>query len=244
MTALARGLNADRIPGSPLPATDDHQGALSADRLIRIIHFQSELAKTRMDYGVVLQRTDDLAQLLTRADGAVVELVDGPDMVYRAATRDRLTGLANRASSRDQLGRMVATARRSGEGFALLMLDMDGLKAINDTCGHLAGDEAIRTLARRLLAHTRGSDIAARLGGDEFAVLLTSAHDAQGAAIASAKLAEDLEGPFLHEGKAHPMGASLGCASFPGDADGAEALLELADQRMQAAKRARRAVPR
>jgi diguanylate cyclase (GGDEF)-like protein len=164
----------------------------------------------------------------------------GTDELFQRATRDGLTGLANRALFYDRLRHALAQARRKSQHVGVLLLDMDGLKPINDRLGHRAGDEALKELARRLSADARQSDTAARLGGDEFALVLSSVADRQGAHLASRRIAERIEKPFTYENRPLGLGASIGVAVYPDDGDQPDMLLEVADQAMYAAKRQRK----
>ena len=101
----------------------------------------------------------------------------GVDELFRQATRDSLTGLANRALFLDRLRHGIAKSKRMGQRLGVLMLDMDGLKPINDQFGHRAGDAAIKEIAQRISAEARQSDTVARLGGDEFAFILSTVDD-------------------------------------------------------------------
>lgn len=160
--------------------------------------------------------------------------------LQQAALRDPLTGLLNRAAFADELRRAIERAQRAGRSFALLLLDLDSFKEINDSAGHQAGDLLLRHVARRLREQVRQSDVLARLGGDEFAVILESFEDP----IDSMALAERLVGaisrPFYVAGVEAQLGASIGIASFPQDAGAADLLLARADLALYAAKAAGR----
>lgn len=329
---------------------------LSPERLLAIVRFQTEIAKARLDLGQVIARTAEEAQAILAADGAAVEMEEGSDMVYQAATgiaskqlgmrllkdrslsglclrtrqmlicedseedpradreacravglramilvplcheerpvgvlkvmsrqprafraedlqtldliseviaaamahaeehdhqveearalyhratRDSLTDLGNRALFHDRLHQGLAQARRGRQLLGVVLLDMDGLKRINDTHGHRAGDAALRGLAQRLRAATRETDLPARLGGDEFAVLLTHLQDRAAAEAVVAKLAAHLEGPLPYGGADLPLGASVGLALYPEDGEDPETLLTVADRAMYKDKRAR-----
>jgi diguanylate cyclase (GGDEF)-like protein len=164
----------------------------------------------------------------------------GADELFLRATRDGLTGLANRALFYDRLRHALAQARRKSQQVGVLMVDMDGLKPINDLHGHGAGDAAIKELAARIAADARQSDTAARLGGDEFGLILSFVDGHEGARRAAARLAERAGLPFAFEGNALKMGASIGAAVFPDDADQPDALVEAADRAMYVAKRERK----
>ena len=135
---------------------------------------------------------------------------------------------------RHALGR----AQRFGRSGALVFLDLDGLKRVNDEHGHEAGDELLRQIAARIRRLTRGMDIAARLGGDEFVMLLSEYEDPKGAEIFSRKLLAAIRAPFSIGGESLAPSASIGIAEFPAVASDAEALLARADQAMYAAKHA------
>ncbi|HEV6967269.1 MULTISPECIES: GGDEF domain-containing protein [Roseateles] len=159
-----------------------------------------------------------------------------PSELFHKATHDGLTDLPNRSLFLDRLHASLAQARRDGQPLAVVMLDLDGLKPINDHFGHRAGDAALREFARRLLGVLRQSDTAARLGGDEFAVLLPLTAEG-GPEATMRRLAERLNGRFDFEGHELLVGASMGAACFPQDGDEVSRLIELADQRMYVHKR-------
>ncbi len=167
--------------------------------------------------------------------------VEESKLLYLRATQDALTGLGNRALFYDRMHQLLNLAQRNKQPMAIALLDMDGLKRINDNHGHRAGDAAIRTLAQRLKNVTRASDTAARLGGDEFGVLLAAVQDRPTALKVGQKIAQHLHGPFEFEGEQFPLGASVGVAVYPDDGIDAETLVSRADELMYADKRARKA---
>jgi diguanylate cyclase (GGDEF)-like protein/PAS domain S-box-containing protein len=175
--------------------------------------------------------------------GSVIVVRDASDSVaYERrlrdlAFRDRLTGLPNRASLLERLDLELAHARRSGSSLALLFMDLDGFKAVNDELGHQAGDELLRAVAQRLLGCLREADTVARLGGDEFTVLVPGIQDARGARAVASKLLEALAKPLVLSGRLQPIRPSIGVALFPSDASDGDGLLHCADQAMYAAKR-------
>lgn len=165
------------------------------------------------------------------------------DALYQQATHDGLTGLANRSLFMDRLRSVIVQGHRSHAPVGVFMIDMDGLKGVNDTFGHRVGDAVIREFGQRLLRGVRQSDTVARLGGDEFAVILTPMETAEGVEAAVHRLKGEIEPPFLFEGKSYPLRASIGVANFPADGDEAHGLLELADQRMYHIKQKRHRQP-
>jgi len=162
------------------------------------------------------------------------------ERMRQLAHHDPLTGLANRAVFRERLADVVEAARTGATRASIIYLDLDGFKPVNDTLGHEAGDELLKMVARRLQGVVRGSDVVARLGGDEFALILTG-----GAARADAeRIADKVQGALGTEfrlcGERVCIGASVGIAVCPDDAQDCEALVRHADEAMYRTKRARR----
>jgi diguanylate cyclase (GGDEF)-like protein len=157
------------------------------------------------------------------------------------ATIDDLTQVHNRRYFFEQLEREMAEARRYNNQLAIVLLDLNGLKAINDGYGHGVGDEALRALALCLARHSRAADIVARLGGDEFALILPRS-SYQGAREMVDRLCEAVASQplLLAGGSAVPMGISWGIAAFPADAQDIELLLRHADADLYETKRAER----
>ncbi len=154
---------------------------------------------------------------------------------------DPLTGLANRTRLLDHLEHALARARREGEGLALLFIDLDRFKTINDTLGHAVGDAVLREIGRRLLLSLRQCDLAARLGGDEFVVLLPGGQRDEvmrQARQVAEKLLAAISAPVCIDEQEFHLSASIGIALYPDDADHAEDLLQYADATMYQSKRA------
>ncbi len=163
--------------------------------------------------------------------------VQALEEVRRLAQHDSLTGLPNRRLFRDRLEQALAAARKSDGGrAALLMIDLDHFKPVNDTLGHAAGDELLRAAARRLAGEVRAGDTIARLGGDEFAVVQATVREPGDAAALAGRLVAALRLPFAIDGQAVRVGATVGVAMFPDDAEDAEALLRRADRALYRAK--------
>ncbi|MCC2972211.1 sensor domain-containing diguanylate cyclase [Massilia sp. IC2-476] len=152
--------------------------------------------------------------------------------------RDALTGLPNRRALLEALPEAMGRARRVGRPCALLFLDMDGFKAVNDSYGHEEGDELLRQFGERLLQGVRKTDIVARLAGDEFVVVLEMLTDAAHAEDTARKLLERLKAPFLLRGATVTVGASIGIALHrPEEPADVDAWLARADHAMYAVKR-------
>jgi diguanylate cyclase (GGDEF)-like protein/PAS domain S-box-containing protein len=153
------------------------------------------------------------------------------------AYEDPLTELPNRTRFFDLLAAHASSHRSVDHRFAVLMLDLDRFKPINDAFGHAAGDQILRLVAKRGRALTRGEDIVARLGGDEFAILQLSANDANDARTLAKRIIKSLEEePFLLEEQAVYLGTSVGIAMVPHDDDDPAGLLDKADLALYAAK--------
>ena len=149
---------------------------------------------------------------------------------------DKLTGLANRNVFQDRLEVDIKKALRSGLPLALLFIDLDHFKEINDTRGHEAGDQLLKAVGRRLQSHVRGSDTVARLGGDEFTITLAELHDLGSVTDLAQKLCDDLARPFMVGEEMAYISASIGITIFPRDASTAGELLRNADQAMYRSK--------
>ncbi|HYW03975.1 MAG TPA: EAL domain-containing protein [Gammaproteobacteria bacterium] len=152
------------------------------------------------------------------------------------ASHDQLTGLANRALLEDRLAQAIRRARRRGRQVAVLFIDLDNFKLVNDTLGHAAGDQLLTTVAERLSAAVRREDTVARQGGDEFVVLLEDVRHASDAAGVAGKLAERLSLPMHLHGDELTVTPSIGISVFPEDGTSPEALLMHADAAMFRAK--------
>jgi diguanylate cyclase (GGDEF)-like protein len=175
----------------------------------------------------------EAATLFAQHTAALIDVGLALRREQRAAVTDSLTGLLNRRGLEDRLTEEVARCRRNGHELSLVMLDCDGLKAINDSGGHELGDAVLQRVADCLREHKRIADVAARLGGDEFVVLLpeTGPGDALGVAE---RFRRELAATPLADGRT--ITAALGISSFPADGETPAALLRAADRTLYAAK--------
>lgn len=229
ISALRRaieGITAASAAGRPPPPIPRVDGFLEAEmlsstmrELVRseIAHRQALLAMNESLEAAVAERTAELQALLLR---------------------DVLTGLPNRRALLETLPEAMSRARRVGRPCALLFLDMDGFKAVNDTHGHEEGDELLRQFGQRLAQGIRKTDMVARLAGDEFVVVLEMLSDALDAEETARKLLARLKEPFVLRSTVVTVGASIGVALHrPGDPPDLDAWLARADHAMYAVKR-------
>jgi len=159
------------------------------------------------------------------------------------ATHDPLTGLANRTLLMEELQRALALAQRRGEGVALLFLDLNGFKAVNDRHGHSTGDALLQGVAQRLQRQIRASDLLCRQGGDEFVLMIGEAPDDDRLREIAAKLLESLAAPYPELPGDVRLSASVGVARWPDHAEDADGLLNAADNAMYVAKQRSRQSP-
>jgi len=207
-------------------------------------HWHGEVALRRRDGGrlITLQsvslvpagQDDSVRYVLACSD--LTSVRQAQDQLNWLAHHDVLTGLPNRALLEERLDHDLQRARRLGHGLALMVIDLDGFKTINDSLGHAAGDRMLQEVARRLKGSIRDADTAARLGGDEFVVIMTDLVQPDDAGLLAAKLLRLLAEPVDVGGRGVTVSASIGVALFPQDGHERGALMMAADSAMYAAK--------
>jgi len=210
--------------------------------LVRAMHeFRAEHGFTTR---VQVSGTDEIAQLghgfnamLTELERRDAEKKDAEAKLRFEAFNDTLTGLPNRRLLADRLDRALAIARRESRIVALLYIDLDGFKLVNDSLGHSVGDALLAQVAARLSARVRQSDTLARLGGDEFTVVLGSLHMKEEAELVAKQLLDAFAMPFPIQGHELNIGASVGISTYPETAQDGASLLQQADSAMYASKR-------
>jgi len=209
-------------------------------------HWHGEVWNRRKNGEVYVQRAT--FSLIRDAEGGVVNHVgvfsdvtdekqEAERIRYRASY-DALTGLPNRSLLHDRLQQALAKAVREQGILAVLFLDLDGFKPVNDRLGHLAGDQLLMAVAERLRSCVRESDTVARIGGDEFVIVLPDVTEAKDATLVAGKVVQSLNEPFDLEGAQAHIGTSIGIALFPENGTTAEQLIGGSDQAMYQAKQA------
>lgn len=199
----------------------------------RIMAFRTMMVLT---LSVLTMMTVGLVILGFRLQRIVVALKESEENIRYRANFDSLTGLPNRPNFVEHLSEAISRGRRSRGLTALLYIDLDRFKAINDTLGHDYGDELIKQVATRIRGTVRETDMVARLGGDEFIVLLTDMSDAIRASIIAKAVLVHLSEPFVLRDHEVYSGASIGITVCPNDGEDANTLLKNADMAMYAAK--------
>ena len=198
--------------------------------VLGVIEVRCERAREReLDWVTALADVASLLALFLKRQHAEADL-------QRFARYDSLTGLPNRSFFLDTLERTLSRAGRQRTRSALVFLDLDGFKAVNDGLGHAAGDIVLQTMAERLRAGTRSSDLVARIGGDEFTVLVQNLARADDAALVARGLLDRLARPCRADNHDVTLSASAGISVYPEDGTDADALLRNADLAMYRAK--------
>lgn len=204
---------------------------------------RTAIREARSDAGLleaadIRAENEQLVATNLRANYAVSETRAALAVAVQASQTDALTGLRNRSVLWDRLSHEIELAGRLGLHVAVLLLDVDDFKSLNDRCGHLAGDCVLQRVAEVLLATVRSSDTVCRLGGDEFLVVASLSSRDHVDQLA-AKLEKSLREPFMLAGRSTTISVSVGVSVFPYDGQDAPTLVERADAAMYRAKRAR-----
>jgi diguanylate cyclase (GGDEF)-like protein/PAS domain S-box-containing protein len=184
----------------------------------------------------VLERTAELAGANALLEAEIVERRQAEARVHHMAYHDNLTGLPNRALLSDRLDRAMMTAERTDRKLAVMFIDLDRFKTINDSLGHQTGDHLLKEVAGRLCRAVRASDTVARLGGDEFVVLVPGIRNADECNRVAEKIIDALASPFPFEGRLLHITPSIGICVYPDDGGDVETLMRHADAAMYHAK--------
>jgi len=184
-----------------------------------------------------LSDSEALAAEIARLRDEVARLQGRVDQLDQMAHQDVLIGLPNRRGFMRQLGQLIARINRYDDLAAMLFIDVDGLKLINDSCGHQAGDEALMFVAELLVRGVRSSDYVARIGGDEFGILLEHADESVAAETASRLVSQIAGCEFCYEGSCLPLSVAIGFSLIT-KGDSSEEVIQRADLAMYAEKAA------
>jgi len=242
------GWPAEDLLGTPAVALLGDQGysAASLERLSGGVGEVSAeaLSQTREGNPIWVRTVASLVQEAAGNNSFVIVMVEDvteekaqQDALEHQALHDALTGLPNRLLLHDRLQQSIRMTRRTEERMALLMMDLDRFKDVNDTFGHHVGDVMLAEVAQRLQAELRDSDTVARLGGDEFAIVLSGVEGEVGATATARKLLRVMETPFRADGGSLHVAASVGIALSPDHGDDPDVLMRHADVAMYVAKR-------
>jgi len=223
--ASRESASSDRVNADVMACADDLdalQATLAAERG-RCAHLERELV--------------DVQTALVRSRAELADTRHGERRARHLALHDSLTGLPNRRCFGERLDRALAQVEAAHPGIALLYIDLDGLKAINDRHGHDTGDELLKIVAARLRAALRVQDVVCRLGGDEFACLLSDLLNREQLAHLACKLFDNVSAPMQIGERGLVVRPSIGMVTSPTDGNTAAALLKHADVAMYCAKR-------
>lgn len=223
-------------------AFEDHlRGKTSTFRVELRMRTQSGEWRWVLSQGEVVEWDDEDAPLrMIGVTEDISERKDVEERIRQVSLHDPLTGLPNRALLYEFAEHLLSSARRDGDRAAVLFVDLDRFKPINDTYGHTVGDAVLKEVGKRLTECVRGGDLAGRLGGDEFLAMLAHLHDAEDAARAARHMLESLGQPYLVAGLDITVTPSIGISLFPQDGDNVGDLIKNADAAMYHAKESRR----
>ncbi|MCF8479610.1 MAG: diguanylate cyclase [Rhodospirillum sp.] len=210
----------EKIPVIFLTSLDNDQGETYGLELGAIDYISKPIrpgiVKVRVRNHMELKKTRDLLEVLSSVDG--------------------LTGVANRGKFHQKFSENLKLAKREARTLALMLLDLDHFKTINDTYGHVVGDEVLQKVAACCVDACRDTDVVARLGGDEFAVLLVHPNERESVEKVAQKILEALQKPMAFQGHSVQVGASIGIAFYPDDGLSDDDLIKKADSALYGAK--------
>jgi diguanylate cyclase (GGDEF)-like protein len=202
----------------------------------RLTYLGRTLTRALWEFRDKRQQLEDLTRTNARLKKKVKRLRCEVARARHFAYHDPLTGLPNRCLLMDRLNQVTVMAARQGRPLALLLLDLDGFKSVNDSLGHAAGDEILQQVAERLSACIRGCDTACRYGGDEFVIMLPEIDSRESADAVAHKIADRLAAPYSIDGAIVSLTASIGAAIYRPGAQGSADLIRQADVAMYLAK--------
>jgi diguanylate cyclase len=233
MDSMTRSLHTDAcVTGVVLATAVEGDPLRSAQVLPTAVELCGDLAATQLRLGAALRQIDALLVKESLLEQQVLVLEEVVAKGRQFAYHDELTGLPNRRLMLDHFTQAMARGARRHNQVAVLLLDLDGFKSINDVLGHGTGDTLLQQVATRLLGCLRTSDTACRLGGDEFLILLPELEAAEGAVAAADKIRAQLALPYLVDDIAIKITVSIGIAIYPVDGEEYGELIRRADAAM------------
>ena len=194
--------------------------------------YQQQIAEPSAEDIKLIEESAYLAEIAIERKWALEALRESEERHRIMAQHDSLTGLPNRALFADRLEQALSYCKRHQRALAVMLLDLDKFKPVNDQYGHALGDELLKQVAKRLLSAVRTSDTVARIGGDEFVILLHQIDDTEQANVVSEKIQKALSDIFLINEQFIQIGCSIGTAFYPLDSNDLRELTQIADQRM------------
>jgi len=213
---------------------------VSSRKRIKLNELKQQLAVTEQK----LLAAEVEIKKLTRSNELYGQKLNRIEKMYKQARHfayhDKLTGLPNRSLLKDRLRQVMARSARQRKQLALLYIDLDKFKEVNDSFGHLAGDELLKQVAERLVTCVRTGDTVCRYGGDEFVVMLTDIESKTGVAEAVAKMRDRLSMPYQLESRRIQLSVSIGSTIYNAEEQNYENLIRQADLAMYSAKAANR----
>jgi diguanylate cyclase (GGDEF)-like protein len=229
-----------RATGTGCKGTADAEGGYRL--AVELANAKRALAESRRQINTVTRKMVSLALANAGLERDVKALTEREALARVNACHDYLTGLPNRRELNDRLRQAMAYALRHQRRLALVLLDLDDFKTVNDRLGHAVGDQVLCLVAARLLRVTRDSDTACRYGGDEFVILLPEIGDTRLVDVIVCKMLAALSEPYRVDGVDIRMTASAGHVIYPVDGAGSDALLAMADQVLYRSKAMHRKV--
>ena len=204
--------------------------------LAEVATLQCALSQSRENSEISVQEIKTLVERNLRLTQEVTLLKEKESKALYLAYHDQLTGLPNRRLLRDRLNQAFAQAVRQNKQVAVLVMDLDGFKAINDRLGHTAGDQLLQQVAKRLTDCVRMADTVCRYGGDEFVVMLPEFDEGETVSVVVEKIRSNLDVSYVVDGDRITVKASIGVAVYPRDGNNYRALIKQADIAMYRAK--------
>jgi len=232
-----------KVVGKAIDPQHPEEGTIGIYEDITAEHAARESLEATRDAleRAVGERTAELRDANERLQAEIADRTQAETRAQHLADHDALTGLPNRRLLEDRLTQALALSQRNREQTAVMFVDLDRFKVINDTLGHTAGDAVLKEIAERLVKQLRVVDTICRMGGDEFVVVLPEIKRPSDAANVAAKILETVLQPFMVEGRPLQISASVGISVFPDDGRDAETLIRNADAAMYHAKETGRA---